>query len=104
MSVQFAIGGAAYSRNRGSASDTCSNSSSFTEASCTAGIGYISDLSNISVNLPSVIFGNFTGLGSITMFIDQYGGAFFDETDGDDGYIDHRSSSLSTSGDVSLTQ
>lgn len=103
MSIHFSIGGPTFARNRGSSTDTCSDGPNLGSASCSAGVSYNSALTNISTSLSSALFGNFTGLGSITMFIDQFGSAFFDETDGDDGYVNSRSSSLSTSGTIRLT-
>ena len=103
MSVQFQIGGAVFSRNRGSALDTCSDGPNLGAASCTAGTSYSNALTSVLSTLTGGILGNFTGLGTITMAIDQVGSAFFDETDGDDGYINSRSGSLSTSGTIHLT-
>lgn len=103
LRIDFSSSGFSSSRSRSNLTDTCSDGLNLGGASCTASVSFNNLFSGINFTVLGGSLGGYIGLGTWTMDVDQLGSVFNDETDGDDGFIDSRSASLSSSGDIRVT-
>jgi len=103
LRIDFSSSGFTSSRGRSNLSDTCSDGLNLGGASCTTSIAFNTLFGGINFTVLGGSLGGYIGLGTWTMDVDQLGSVFNNETDGDDGFINSRNASLSSSGDIRVT-
>lgn len=106
MGITSSFLGFNYTRSRANRSATCSDTGgAFSGAVCSASLGssgiYLGSASYTITNASTLAL--LTGSGTIGTTLYQNGNLYTDETDGDDGYVNSRYGSLSTSGYLRLT-
>lgn len=101
LGVSISFNGINYNRSRSNRTDTCSSGiGGINGATCTTSLG--TSTSNFSTQntlfTDATTLSNFTGDGNGQGTVRQSGSLFTDETNGDDGFIDSRSGSVSATG------
>ena len=101
LGVSITFNGINYNRTRSTRSDTCSSGiGGINGATCTTSIGSSTSTFSTQNTLftDATTLANFIGGGNAQGTVRQSGTLFTDETNGDDGFIDSRSGSVSASG------
>ena len=103
MSINVTMPNYLYGRPRANRAATCSGSGGvFSGASCSTNLGS-STAALTGDNATLGPLSAYIGTGNVSISINQLGQLFTDETDGDNGYVNSRSGTVSTSGSIDVT-
>lgn len=103
LHLDFSSPGFASSRFSSGIVDRCSDGPRASGASCWTNLSLYSLSSQINATLGGSSLGDYIGLGLWTLNIHQIGRIFNNEIDGDNGYVNYREASLTSSGDIKVT-